>query len=193
MTVRVFFSMQHMFLDCPHVAPAVDWLLDVWAAVAGPAGRPPRTAAVLLADDDRSWSPAGDGAVRALWTALRVSWLHAVWVQRCRRQANQQWAVTAAGVAAATAAAVGRLIRRDFARVAVDARSSTAAPAHWFRGTRDPQLGLAAFLTRWGLGGVLCRVDPPAPGEALGQLHVLFTTAAPVLAPAAPADLAATG
>jgi hypothetical protein len=175
-----FETCQHLFLACPDAAAAADWLLDLWAAVVGPSGvRPPRTAAVLLADDHRAWQPAGD-ALCALWTALRVSWLQAAWDMRCRRLLDpERCTVSPAGIVAATVAAVTKLLRRDYARTLGDVRTQTAAPSGWFRGTQSPKMTTAEFLERWGHRGVLCRVGAGVGGRP-GQLEVLLKADAPV-------------
>jgi hypothetical protein len=163
-----FETSQHIFLTCPCVAPAADWLVRLWAAVAGPASPPPPcSAAVLLADDHRVWRAAGGEAYAKLWTALRLSWLSAVWALRCRRLADpERCAVSPAGVVAATVAGVTRLIRRDFTRTLGDVRALTASPSAWFRGTSSPQLAREGFVERWGMNGVLCSVSQ---GGGAGQ------------------------
>jgi hypothetical protein len=173
-------SAQHLFLDCPVVAPAADWLVRLWAAVSG-GPPPPCTAAVLLADDHRAWQPTGGDEREALWTAMRLSWLQAVWTMRCRRAADaERFPGSAAGVVAATVAGVCQLIRRDHARTVGDARTMTATPSDWFRGPSVPRLTREEFLVRWGAGGVLCEF---AEGNALGQgggLVVRLTVGHPV-------------
>jgi hypothetical protein len=175
-------TMQHLFLDCPDVAPAADWLLRLWAAIAGGgAPPPPGTVAVLLADDHRAWQPAGGSSLQELWTALRLSWLAAVWTLRCRRQADpQRFPLSAAGIVAATVASVSKLIRLDYARTVGDARTMTACPSDWFRGPVVPVLATAEFLERWGANGVLCSVAPVNAAGQGGGLIVRLTTTAPV-------------
>ena len=46
----------HAFLSCLDIAPAVDWLLNAWAALAGLDRPLPKSAALLLADDINVWS-----------------------------------------------------------------------------------------------------------------------------------------
>jgi hypothetical protein len=173
-------TMQHLFLECPDVQAAAQWLVRLWGAVS-PTGPPPCTAAVLLAGDDRVWQPGGEESHDELWTTLRLSWLHAVWSLRCRRLLDPERSpVTAAGVVAATVAAVTRLMRRDYARTVGDARCMSTAPRSWFRGTVVPTLAVDGFLKRWGANGVLCSVSP---GNAEGQgrqLVVHLTVATPV-------------
>ena len=174
---------QHLFLSCPDVAAAADWLVRLWAAIVGPAeAPPPRTAAVLLADDHRVWKPAGGEERVALWSALRLSWLSAVWAQRCRRLADPaRSTVSPAGIVSATVAAVTRLLRRDYTRTVSDARTLTPSPRDWFRGRASPVLAREEFLKRWGVNGVLCSLSP---GNAQGQgfqLLVHLSTMHPVV------------
>ena len=80
----------HHFLECPDVAGASDWLVWLWVAVFPPGSTaPPRSAAVLLADDDHVWQPDISEEHRQLWIILRLSFLQAVWCLRCRRLIGQ--------------------------------------------------------------------------------------------------------
>lgn len=169
----------HLFMHCPRAAPVIDWLLDVWQAVAGE--RPPRCAAVLLADCHTVWRPPCKH-LQQLWTVLRLSTLHALWKTRAvAAVANPPLPLPPpAAVVAAAVRGVRRLIQLDYTRVVVDARGLTNASSAWFAG-RDPRLGLDEFLRRWGRGGVLCSVEGP-------QLQLHFTAAHPAgLAQEAPA------
>ena len=98
---------------------------------------------------------------------------------RCRRNLDpQRFPVTPAGIVGATVAAVIQLIRRDYARTIGDARTMTAAPRHWFRGTTVPTMAQDTFLQRWGFNGVICSVTP-ANAEGQGsrlQIHLSSTT-----------------
>ena len=80
-------DISHAFLQCPAVAPAIDWLLQVWQRLSNSASTPPRTAAVLLADDVNAWPPdiRPQGGALALWTRLRVCVIGALWQVRCLR------------------------------------------------------------------------------------------------------------
>ena len=177
-----FETTEHLFLTCPDAAPAADWLVRLWAAIVGPAATaPPCTVDVLLADDHRVWQPSGDEDLVKLWTALRLSWLSAVWPMRCRRLADpERCSVSPVGIVAATVANITRLIRRDYARTVGDARTLTASPSDWFRGTATPTLARDDFVKRWGLNGVLCSLSA---ANAVGQgarLTVHLTVVHPV-------------
>ena len=77
----------HVFLTCPDILPAIDWLLNAWAALAGLDRPPPKTAALLLADDINAWPEdiRPSGQAYRLWTRLRVNVLGAIWRVRCAR------------------------------------------------------------------------------------------------------------
>ena len=174
---------EHLFLTCPSVAPAADWLCRLWAAVAGPgSAAPPCTVAVLLADDDRTWRPGGSEEQQELWTTLRLSWLHAVWTLRCRRLREPLGpALTPAGIVGVVVANVKRLIRRDFTRTTCDARNMTAAPSSWFRGPVVPTLAPDAFLARWaGHGNALCSVGATTGPSQSRRLVIHLSSSSPV-------------
>ena len=64
-------TMQHLFLECPDVAAASDWLLRLWVTSLLGSATPPCSAAVLQADDDRLWQPEGSEEHHQLWNILR--------------------------------------------------------------------------------------------------------------------------
>jgi len=82
-------TLSHALVDCPAVAPAIDWLLATWAHLTG-ADPPPRNHAVLLLDDAAAWpgGPATGTAERRLWTRLRVATLGSIWELRTERRAG---------------------------------------------------------------------------------------------------------
>ena len=180
---NVYETMQHLFLTCPDVAPAADWLVRLWVAVSPPGSTsPPCSVAVLLADDNRVWQPTGDVTHCELWTILRLCWLQAVWGLRCARSNDpERHAVTPAAVVATTVAAIKRLIRLDYARTLGDARTMTASPRHWFRGTSVPTLEASAFLGRWaGRGNALCSLSPSNAAGQGRRLVVHLSVSSPV-------------
>ena len=183
-----FETSQHLFLTCPDVAPAADWLVRLWAAVAGPAATaPPCSVEVLLADDHRVWQPAGGEDLVKLWTALRLSWLSAVWSLLCRRLADpERCSVTPVGIVSATVASVTRLIRRDYARTVGDARALTASPSDWFRGTSTPELSREEFSRRWGVNGALCSLSAVNAAGQGGHLIIHLAPSHPVALQAPP-------
>jgi hypothetical protein len=171
-------TLTHTFVDCPAAAPVVDWMLALWAALTPGHAPPPRSAALIVADDYAAggWSPPVKHA--ELWGRLRVAVLGCLWHTRCHRAAFGN--ATASACAARTAAAVvdhlRAAIRRDWLRATVDVRKlSEDWYSDWFRG-RNPALEESAFLDSWGFEGRLCRV-------ANGQLEVLLSCDAPVPIP----------
>ncbi len=101
-------TLSHVFLHCPVVKPAVEWLRGLWARLgnvgsAGPNGPPPLDAQVLVVGDKSVWSPGG-GDDWELWTHLRLEFCHAVWRLTTRRASTGQVFAAAAVVEMAAAA-----------------------------------------------------------------------------------------
>ena len=143
----------HLFLECPVVAPAVEWLCVLWQRLAGE--RPPLDARAWVVGDHRVWAPTQPG-LRHLWLRLRLAFLWAVWSLRARRR---QGGVhhDAAAVVACAAGEVERMIRLDWFRVLHDARLVVRVPVTWFHG-RDACLPLPVFRRRWCANSVLAHV-----------------------------------
>ena len=175
--------MQHLFLECPDIAVASDWLVRLWVAVSPPgSAAPPRSAVVLLADDDCVWQFDISEEHRQLWTILRLCFLQAVWFLHCQRSLDPgQHAVAPADVVAASVAAVQRLMRLDYTRTIGDACTMTASPRHWFRGTSVPTLVASEFLGRWaGHEGTLCSLSPTNAAGQGGRLIMHLSSSFPV-------------
>jgi hypothetical protein len=167
-------TLTHAFMDCPAVAPALDWLLRVYEALAGEA--PPRDPLVLLAGADWRWRPP----VPVLWHRMRVAFLGCVWAARCAMvpqsvqgglgmdgQPAASDAAAARGVAERVVSTLADGVRRDWRRVVSDVRQDAVGlvPTVWFRGP-SPVLPLERFHQWW-----------PAPGgwfeAAAGAQHVV--------------------
>jgi exonuclease III len=155
-------TLSHTFLDCPDTAPAVDWLCAAWAALSGKAA-PPRTAAVLLADDLQAWttdSPANDLQLLALWTRLRITVIGSIWQARCARDQGLLRGVSLARSAVMLAVqSLTEAAQRDWLRTTTDIRTLDGGffCTEWWRGM-DPQLKRADFSNSWAYGSVLCSV-----------------------------------
>ncbi len=163
-------SLTHAFLECPDSAPAVDWLCAAWGALTGKAA-PPRSAAVLLADELRFWtvdSPAGDTPLLALWTRLRVSVIGSIWKMRCARAQGSPHRASMARMAVQEAvSSLVRAMKRDWLRTTTDIRSldNGSFCTEWWRGL-DPQLSLAKFRASWAHRDLFCVVDGGDAGAA---------------------------
>ena len=166
-------TLSHAFLLCPAVAPAAEWVCQVFGAVVGCAP-PPATARTLLAGV--GWVPPRAGHV---WLALRAAFLHTVWQLRCRRSLAGL-PLSAPGVCAGVVAAVTTSIRRDWARATKDLVKLSGACPEWFRG-RSPALTLAQFKARWAHRHVLCRVG--GGEDERRELELRFSLSHPVPAP----------
>jgi hypothetical protein len=167
-------TLSHMFMGCPCVSPACDWLLDVWQALSGV--RPPRDARVILGDDDRVWAP--DAPLGPVWQVLRVLYMHAVW--RCcvlRRVANKPF----------TAAAVVAIVVRDVRRVLTYAWARTVNGTIPLPGVAVPSSVLARasrvsqFKEIWCHRGVLASVQ--GAGVGVSGLCLRLSSSSPVMAP----------
>jgi hypothetical protein len=173
MCVAQLETLTHMFMGCPVVSPACDWLLDVWHAVSGV--RPPRDARVLVADDDRVWHP--EASLGPVWLALRVLYLHAVW--RCnvlRRVAHKPFTATA--VVAMVVRDVRRVLKYVWART-VNGTVSVFGIVQFTAAARAQRL--SQFAEAWCHGGVLAVVQG---GHDVGrELCVRFSSSWPVIAP----------
>ena len=169
-------TLTHAFLECPDMAPAADWLCEAWAALTGRAA-PPRSAAVLLADDLRAWtvdSPVEEPRLLALWTRLRVAVIGSIWQARCARDQGRLRDISPARLAILLAVKQLRgAIERDWLRVSQDIRTLDNGffCADWWRGV-DPQLSIEKFNLSWAFGSIFCSVtegdedaDPPLPAS----------------------------
>lgn len=178
-------TLSHAFLECPAVAPAIDWLVATWAQLSQ---HPvPRSARVLLLDDLDAWldRPA-DRHVLQLWTRLRVALLGAIWQVRCSRDAAPG-SFARRAVLLALEHLLGA-IQRDWARTQGDIRHLDAGGfcVDWWRGV-DVVLPVSAFVEQWARPPLFCRVHsvlPSQPGGAFQQrLSLLLGPGFPVALP----------
>jgi hypothetical protein len=180
-------TLTHAFLDCPAVAPALAWLLDLWRALTGE--RPPADPLVVLAAAPWVWKPPPE--LSALWHRLRVAYLGCTWQARCRRWAGD--GALAAVIAADVIVSMQRALQGEWLRVCQDVRTLAPGvlPAELFRG-RNPLMREAEFRQRWPAPSawyatqgqrVMVRLAELCPPPGVGA----------VAAPAAPAQGAPAG
>jgi hypothetical protein len=186
-------TLTHAFLDCPEVRPAIDWLLDTWHSLTG--RTVPRTARVLLADDQDGW-PEGDRPPSAdayqLWTRLRVALLGAIWQVRCAR--DEGGGTTSFAFRAVNMAVKSLLdaIGRDWLRTHTDVRELDGGSfCHdWWRGF-DVKLTVDDFIEAWASPPTFCEVrgEPPATPQETDTrtLHLRLGLDEPVARPGAAA------
>jgi hypothetical protein len=165
----------HLFLECPLYRPALEWLADVWQAVAGQ--RPPLVPAVIVADDMRAWPAAPTGALVALWTALRLTVLYCVWRARVARDALER---TAGAVVRSAIATLRAEMRLQYNRGQLCDSLADDLPAELL--ARAPLPAAWTFADVWA-GTGLCRVDPSASAGGSHRLVVLLSAHHPVAAP----------
>jgi hypothetical protein len=160
----------HVFLHCPSVQPAVDWLCNLWGRIA-PADAPvPRDVRVLLLGDAAVWSPAGGEAHRSLWLHLRLLWCRAVWARTCAASPGEGLSWRA--VVGVLRAWVSRAIRLDWLRVCTSLPGAADLPS-WCVLSDRCHLTQERFQDRWCIGAVLAHVDSVAAGgPAALSVHV---------------------
>ena len=167
----------HAFLLCPVVAPAVEWLRQLWAGIGGQV--PPLDVRVLVVGDHTVWDPGGGKDFAELWHHLRLLFCRAVWALHSRRVALGH-AFTAAAVVGVVAGWVGSAVRLDWLRVGVGLGAAGGRlPSGCVVGQRHA-LTRAQFERRWCLGGVLASVVS-GPGRA--SVRVCVPRALPVAGP----------
>jgi exonuclease III len=172
--VKQLDTLSHMFVECPSIVPALEWLLDVWHAVSG--NRPPKDARVVVADDHRVWQPQSP-TLRHAWTVLRVLYLHAVW--RCAVISRMTGKVLASpAIIAMVVRDVRRVLQCEWARV-LDGGAALAGSVPL--SAESQPLAVAAFKEKWCMGEVLACVQQEG---VHCKLCLKFTSSWPVAIPA---------
>jgi len=147
-------TLSHALLDCPAVAPALQWLAQLWVRIDG-APQPPMSPDVWLQADPAAWQPQRTSHTD-LWCALRVAMLAAAWSWRLRRAATgEQFGPS--HIVFSWVADVRRLVMADWQVATSSCTEMAGAHRSWFPG-REPQLDLVAFESRWCGGGVVAHV-----------------------------------
>ena len=170
-------TLQHAFLDCPAVAPALRWVRRLWRRMSG--ASPPNTAAVWLQGVEGTW--AGRGRATDTWRVLRALLLTTVWELRCTRlRTGRQFG--AADVIAAYVERVRRQVEADWQRISSSMFDLAGACPTWFCNVHTAVWGLPAFEARWCQNGVIAVVAPPPPGaRGWGSLLLQLTEASVAL------------
>jgi hypothetical protein len=163
-------TLRHVFLTCPLADQVWGWLGDLWESLTD--GRFPLSVAVLLADDRREWQPAPDAV--ALWLRLRVLTLAALWKAHCSRSHGERTplVIVIAGLVSRIRAVMSSdaaLVDPDRPRLATVGGDTVLTPL--------PSFTRAAFLSRWGLRGLLCSWPEDA---ARPVLHLTLGHPAPI-------------
>ena len=172
-------NLTHIFTQCPAYAAAREWLADLWQAVSG--HRPPLTAAVLMADCSSAWPQhPSSPSLAELWSAVRISWLHAVWLTHRQPNASQRHSNAVVGRAVAT---LREQMRVRFGWCDIGSQVLDHLPTRLGRSPAK-QMAIDKFRSCWAHGGVLCQTSEAANGAL--SLVVKLTMVAPVPAPLPP-------
>lgn len=176
-------SLVHLFVHCSRFAAAREWLAATWEAVAG--HRPPMTQEVLLGDREAAWPRYPSSADTGLWTALRLTWLLAVWEVHTTVPTAKQHS---RAVVVAAVHALRSLIMAHWAYCCPGRSVFDQLPARVL--TRPVEEDdTAKFLARWSGRGRFCVVSPPgAANGGVPTMELLLSLASPVPAPAAPEE-----
>lgn len=173
-------TLTHIFVVCPSYAGARAWLADLWVAVTGATAPPLSQPALLMGDWPGAWPayPTSPG-LQALWTALRATWLWAVW---CHYHAAEPDEHPSATVVSCIVGELQRLMWAHFRMAALPDETLAGLPCSLITAQLQPTR-LEAFEASWAHEGVLCsvlRAEGSAP-----RLQVHLSLAAPVPAPQA--------
>ncbi|KAJ9529876.1 hypothetical protein QJQ45_022318 [Haematococcus lacustris] len=141
----------HAFLTCTAVAPAWEWVLDVYGHLTGT--RPPSGNAMLLLNrrPTRGEAPPFLPLDSLLWLRLRVAYMGAVWRLLSSGAATAlQPHQVARRVVEEVISTLTTAVKRDWHRVGRDIRVGlcSAVPSTWFEG-KDPELDAAHFDQLW--------------------------------------------
>ena len=173
-------TLTHLFVHCPAYGPARAWLADLWAAVAGTAAPPVDSPELMLGDRPTAWGtyPTASG-LQLLWTALRATWLWAVW---CQHRTVEPSPDPSAAVVSTVVLELRRLMWANFRMAALPADTLAGLPlSHITAQLKPSQLG--AFEASWAHEGVLCEVERDA--NNVPNLRVRLSLTHPVAAPGA--------
>lgn len=172
-------TLAHVFVRCPVVSPAVQWLRRLCEGALGQAPPEDNIVDIIVTGAKHLWKPPGEGpGPWALWTHLRLQFCLAVWtLTRVRARTGRQF--DTAAIVATTAAALERAVRRDWLRVCAVGQGFDDMPSWCNLGLQRVKLDLDVFEGRWLLGGVLASLDGGGGSGAL-RVHVPRALNAPV-------------
>lgn len=169
-------SLSHIFLHCPAYKAARDWLQQIWHAVAG--HTPPMRPDLLLADCVTAWPDYPQSSPLAhLWSALRLSWLFAVWVVHSGSNPSGR---TAHAIVTLTIEALLQQMRVAFLSCSLEEDVLDVLPLRLIAQEEKPGT-IAYFNASWGHAGVLCEAIVQPSGSA--TLDVRLSMEAPVPVP----------
>src|SRR5512147_570156 len=133
-------SLSHLFVGCPSVRGAWQWLEGVWDRVQPGAGVDCSDVRVVLLDDGGVWQPPAE--LQHLWTHLRLLMLESVWTVRCESSGKPY---SSAQVVGRFLAVLQQQMRHDWARTQGDIRINSGVPLSWLRG-RNPVMSAERFF-----------------------------------------------
>jgi hypothetical protein len=160
-----------VFVHCPVVRPALQWLRRLAQRTLGAAPPEDAIVGVIVTGAKHLWRPPGQGdASWDLWTHLRLQYCYTVWTLTSRRNRTGQ-DFNAAAIVAAAAAALERAIRHDWLRVWVAGEGVGDMPSWCNLGLQRVQLKPEVFSARWLARGVLADLVEGGGKDAL-RVHV---------------------
>ncbi|KAJ9518198.1 hypothetical protein QJQ45_010168 [Haematococcus lacustris] len=125
-------TLSHAFLTCPYVAPAWEWVLDVYGSLTGT--RPPSGDALLLLTGrpTRGEAPSFTPPDPLLWRRLRVAYLGTVWRLRTIGPASAlQPEAIARRVVQEVILTLSAAVKRDWFRGKADKAKPAPQPGRW--------------------------------------------------------------
>lgn len=190
-------NLTHAFMECPEVAPVIDWLLGTWERLTADSAQwstwshVPRSARAILADDPAAWPDRPPPApLHNAWNRLRVNTLGAIWSVRCARDeaAAQHSSFARRAVTVALDALTGA-IERDWMRTQQDLRTMNNGTTctDWFRGG-STQMKMSKFEDMWMSPAIFCQLVGPLPiaprAEDKRTMELLIRPGVPLPLPA---------
>jgi hypothetical protein len=153
-------TLSHLFVGCPSIRAAWQWLERVWGRVQPGAAVNCSEVRVVLLDDGSVWQPPQE--LQQLWTHLRLLMLESIWTVRCESGGRPYGS---AQVVSRFLAVLQQHMRQEWVRTQGDIRLDSGVPLSWLRG-RSPVMSRRKFEKKWQGDGGVYAVDPG------GELHV---------------------